>query len=426
MAFSYTYIDVFAGCGGLSEGFIQAGFSPLAHIEMDKAACYSLKTRMAFHHLSKIGKSQIYSDYLSGKIDRNKLYKSVPQSIIDSVINAEIGTETIQGIFKRIDGILGKNKLDLIVGGPPCQAYSLVGRARDTEKMCNDKRNWLFRFYIEFLKKYRPKHFVFENVTGLLSAKDRHGTRYFDLMMKEFHDAGYIVPEPQVIASNEHGVPQNRRRIIIIGTREDLNPIKLCLIEQKLKATISQIFGDLPPLKSGDKSNRVVKAKKGCKILYDLGIKSNFPITLHKTRPHNQQDLEIYKLAVQKWNGKNIKERRLNYNDIPPRLQTHKNKTAFTDRFKVVGGDLLASHTIVAHISKDGHYYIHHDIEQNRSISPREAARLQTFPDNYYFESVDGKGYLSSAFKQIGNAVPVYLAKQIAKSIKKDMKNGRK
>ena len=419
-----TFIDLFAGCGGLSEGFIQAGFTPLVHVEMDKAACCSLKTRMAFHCLTKAGKKQIYSDYLSGKIDRDTFYKSVPKDVIDSVINAEIGAETLNDIFSQMDDIIGKARLDLIVGGPPCQAYSLVGRARDAGKMIDDKRNWLFRFYIDFLKRYKPKYFVFENVTGLLSARDRNGIKYIELMRKEFDEAGYIIPEPQIISADNHGIPQSRRRVIIVGTKKGLKPIVLSLPEQKLKTKIKQILGDLPSLKAGDKSNNVVKAKKGCQALQDLGIKGDFPITLHKTRPHNKQDLEIYRLAVQKWNKADKRDRRLNYNDIPVKLQTHKNKTAFTDRFKVVGGDLDASHTVVAHISKDGHYYIHYDIEQNRSISPREAARLQTFPDDYYFESADGKESLTCAFRQIGNAVPVYLAKQIAEGIKKDMKNG--
>ena len=153
-----------------------------------------------------------------------------------------------------------------------------------------------------------------------------------------------------------------------------------------------------------------------------MKLKDDFPITLHKSRPHNERDLEIYRMAVEKWNNGHL---RLNYNDLPNKLQTHRNRTAFTDRFKVVAGDLLASHTVVAHISRDGHYYIHPDIKQNRSITPREAARLQTFPDNYYFESADDKECLSSAFKQIGNAVPVYLAKQIAESIGQDMKSSQ-
>lgn len=413
-----TFIDLFAGCGGLSEGFVQAGFCPLVHVEMDKAACYSLKTRMAFHYLSKHNKSQIYSDYLSGKITRDEFYKSVPQDILDSVINAKISADTLQSIFARMDNVIGKNKLDLIVGGPPCQAYSLVGRARSADGMQGDERNWLFQYYIEFLKRYKPKYFVFENVIGLLSAKDKDGTKYFDLMLKGFEQAGYRA-KPNIISANEYGVPQNRRRVIILGTRKDLRSIELHLKKRDLKTKIKQILGDLPPIKSGDKTHKVVKTKKGHSVLYDaLGIKDGFPITLHKARPNNAQDLEIYRIAVDKWNeGAN----RLNYNDLPARLQTHNNKSAFTDRFKVVAGDLCSSHTVVAHISRDGHYYIHYDVKQNRSLTPREAARLQTFPDNYYFESSDGKEHLACAFKQIGNAVPVYLARQIAESIKEEI-----
>jgi DNA (cytosine-5)-methyltransferase 1 len=419
-----TFIDLFAGCGGLSEGFVQAGFSPLAHVEKDKSACYSLKTRMAFLHLSKVDKTQIYSNYLYGKINRDTLYGSVPKSILDSVINAEIGSKTLPNIFMRIDAILDGGKPDLIVGGPPCQAYSLIGRAAKARGngMHGDERNWLFKFYIEFLKRYSPKHFVFENVTGLFSAKDKYGTRYFDIMMEDFCAAGYTVPETPVISADKHGVPQKRQRIIIVGTRSDLKPIRLHLTEKEPKTKVERIFEDLPPIMAGDKSYGTVEHGRGCAVLRDLGIESNFPITLHKARPHNARDLEIYRIAVQKWN---CNGERLNYNDVPAELQTHKNRTAFTDRFKVVAGNLPSSHTIVAHLSKDGHYYIHYDIEQNRSISPREAARLQTFPDEYYFESADGRECLSNVFKQIGNAVPVYLAKQIAESIRVDMENGR-
>jgi DNA (cytosine-5)-methyltransferase 1 len=403
-----TFIDLFAGCGGLSEGFIQAGFLPLAHVEMDESACYSLKTRMAFHYLSKVKKTKTYSNYLSGKIKRDELYKVVPKKVVDSIINAEINTETIKNIFTNIDAIVNKKEVDLIIGGPPCQAYSLIGRARKADGMLNDKRNWLFKFYIRFLEKYKPKHFVFENVIGLLSAKDKTGTKYLDLMFAGFAAAGYRVSY-SVISAREHGVPQNRKRIIIIGTKKNIKSIGLKLPSQKHKATITQIFKDLPSISAGDKSYSIIKKAK-----------NRFPITLHKARPHNARDLKIYKIAIKKWISK---KERLNYNDLPLKLQTHKNKTSFTDRFKVVAGELTFSHTVVAHLSKDGHYYIHPDIKQNRSISPREAARLQTFPDNYYFESVvAGKECLSSIFKQIGNAVPVYLAKQIAENIKKEMK----
>lgn len=415
-----TFIDLFAGCGGLSEGFIQAGFDPLAHVEMDKAACFSLRTRMAFHWLIRHKKASFYKDYLSGKITRDELYSKIPKHIINSVINEEISDKTIENIFTQIDAILENRQLDLIVGGPPCQAYSLIGRGSTKKNggMQDDKRNWLFKYYIEFLIKYKPKYFVFENVLGLLSARDKKGKKYFDTILKEISKNGYSAVA-EIVSADLYGVPQNRKRVIIIGTRGDLTPIKLHLYPKKLSARISDLFADLPEIQAGDKTKDTIKAKKGCKELYDLNLKDDFPITLHKSRPHNERDLEIYRIAVEKWNNGHL---RLNYNDLPAKLQTHRNKTAFTDRFKVVAGDLLASHTVVAHISKDGHYYIHPDIKQNRSITPREAARLQTFPDNYCFESADGKECLSSAFKQIGNAVPVYLAKQIAESIRKDIK----
>jgi DNA (cytosine-5)-methyltransferase 1 len=132
-------------------------------------------------------------------------------------------------------------------------------------------------------------------------------------------------------------------------------------------------------------------------------------------RPHTKQDKEIYRIAVDKWN--NYKER-LNYNDLPERLKTHKNRTSFHDRFKVVAADQYHSQTVVAHIAKDGHYYIHPDISQNRSISVREAARLQSFPDDYYFEGVKEKSNRTAAFKQIGNAVPPLMAETIGKKLK--------
>ena len=135
------------------------------------------------------------------------------------------------------------------------------------------------------------------------------------------------------------------------------------------------------------------------------------PVTWHQARPHALRDLEIYRIAVRMWNGR---RQRLKYGALPSRLKTHRNGASFTDRFKVVAGDLPFAHTVVAHICKDGHYYIHPDIEQNRSITPREAARLQTFPDDYYFEGMNGRPSRTHAFRQIGNAVPVLLARGIA------------
>lgn len=171
------FLDLFAGAGGLSEGFIQAGYTPVAHVEMDVAACYTLKTRAAFHWLKTNGDIELYNQYLRGEMTRNEFYAHIPQAVLDTVLNYEISSDTIPEIFEKIDQMLGREKLDLIIGGPPCQAYSLAGRSRSETKMVGDKRNYLYKHYAEFLRKYRPQYFVFENVLGLLSAKDEDGNR---------------------------------------------------------------------------------------------------------------------------------------------------------------------------------------------------------------------------------------------------------
>ena len=159
-----NYIDLFAGAGGLSEGFIQAGYKPIAHVEEDKAACNTLKTRIAFHYLKSINKSEIYYSYQKGEINRTKLYRQIPAKLINSVINLPIGPENNKTIFRLISEQLNGEEVDLIIGGPPCQAYSLVGRARSADGMKSDPRNLLYIQYATFLEKYRPKLFVFENV----------------------------------------------------------------------------------------------------------------------------------------------------------------------------------------------------------------------------------------------------------------------
>ena len=188
---SIHFIDLFAGCGGLSEGFIQAGYTPIAHVEMDKAACYTLKTRSAFHWLCAHNMNGEYVKYLTGKITRADLYAQVPKEVLDTVINEEISDESLPRLFSQIDSFANGSKVDLIVGGPPCQAYSLIGRAKDANGMIGDKRNYLFRYYAKFLEHYMPKFFVFENVLGLLSAKDKNGKKYLDMMLEEFKRLGY-------------------------------------------------------------------------------------------------------------------------------------------------------------------------------------------------------------------------------------------
>lgn len=146
------YLDLFAGAGGLSEGFIRAGYEPVAHVEMDAAACYTLRTRTAYHWLKKENNLVPYTKYLAGDISRKDFYDLIPKEILGSVLNYEISEESLPGIFKDIDALLDGEKLDLIVGGPPCQAYSIAGRSRSENKMIGDKRNYLYRLYAEFLK----------------------------------------------------------------------------------------------------------------------------------------------------------------------------------------------------------------------------------------------------------------------------------
>jgi DNA (cytosine-5)-methyltransferase 1 len=415
---TYNYIDLFAGAGGLSEGFIQAGFKPIAHVEIERSACNTLKTRAAYHYLKSKNKYENYISYLKGEITREQLYQVIPGEILDSVINLPIGDENNEIIQKQIDKCLGTKKVDLIIGGPPCQAYSLVGRSRSKTKMEGDPRNYLFVQYAEYLEKYQPKMFVFENVLGLKSAKKGH---YLNEMEKLFNKKGYKIKLYTLEAKN-FGVLQNRKRIIILGWRNRLNfniPNLEGIIIQG-DYVVQDLLKDLPEIKAGEGADRFLTYKtETSEYLKHHALRNGIDIlTQHIARPHKEQDKEIYKIAVKKWEKK---QERLNYNDLPERLKTHQNRTSFFDRFKVVAADLPYSQTVVAHIAKDGHYYIHPDIKQNRSISVREAARLQSFPDDYYFEGEKEGANRTAAFKQIGNAVPPLMAKAIAKNLKKSI-----
>lgn len=408
-----NFIDLFAGAGGLSEGFIRAGYQPIAHVEMDKAACYTLKTRTAYHYLKANNQYNEYIKYLKGELDRETLYSHVPKKEMDSVINLALGNKNNEEIFKRIDSLLGNKKVDIIIGGPPCQAYSLVGRARSKDGMQNDPRNHLYLDYAKFLHKYNPEMFVFENVLGLRSAG---GGEYLKKMKVVFKKAGYDTTE-FLFNANEFGVMQNRRRIILIGHKKTLKLIKEDFIpKHKMTFTVQSIFQDLPKLLAGEGKDKNGKyAKNTNDYLNKTHIRNGIEIlTQHVTRPHTEQDKEIYRIAVE-----HLKDgQRLNYTALPTKLKTHNNQHSFFDRFKVVDAKATYTQTVVAHIAKDGHYYIHPDIKQNRSISVREAARLQSFPDDFYFEGVTEGKNRTAAFKQIGNAVPQLMAKIIAEQLK--------
>lgn len=404
-------IDVFAGAGGLSEGFIRAGFDVVAHVEKDYAASLTLKTRAAYHELKELGRLDIYISYLRGEITRNELYGQIPNEKMNSVIHAEISDSTREKIFSHIDTLLEGEPVDVIIGGPPCQAYSLIGRARDPEKMTKDNRNYLYRQYMKFLEKYRPRLFVFENVEGILSAQK--GELFLN-MKNEFREIGYVL-EHRTLDARWFGIPQTRRRVIIIGWPDTEGFSYPVFEEKEAGITIRELFQDLPALKAGEMSRGVYK-----RIPYKGTVERRIReenwhwLIQHEARPQLDRDLEIYRICAASLQNSG---RQLRYNELSNELTTHKNKKSFLDRFKVVPYDSV-SHTMVAHISKDGHHYIHPDILQNRSLSIREAARIQSFPDDYYFESCR-----TTAYRQIGNAVPPLMATGIAKKVR-ELLNG--
>ena len=412
-----NFIDIFAGGGGLSEGFAQAGFEPIAHVEADEASCNTLRTRMAYRSLNAEDRQHVYADYLDGRLERDALYAEVPSGVVDSVINAIIRRDNLKPIFAQIDTLLQGRSLDVLVGGPPCQAYSIVGRSRDPDRMVEDKRNVLYRCYGAFLERYQPKRFVFENVSGLASAKSSAGRSYLDTMRRLFKRHGYQT-EASTLLANDYGVLQRRKRIVLVGSRSDVNAQYPALALWKPDVTVKEVFGDLPAIGAGEgTAGPCSRLREKSQWRIDAGIEGALPLTWHQARPHAPRDLEIYRIAVEQWNER---QSRLRYSSLPERLKTHRNATSFVDRFKVVAADLPFAQTVVAHISKDGHYYIHPDLKQNRSITPREAARIQTFPDDYYFESANGRPARTHAFRQIGNAVPVLLARRLAATIAED------
>lgn len=402
-----NYIDLFAGAGGLSEGFSRQGFNPVAHVEMNGYACETLRTRVAYHHLKDTDQLDTYTKYLKTEIDRKTLWDSIPKSKLNSVIHTEISSKTIKNIFNQIDEQAKNKKIDLIIGGPPCQAYSVVGRARDPQNMENDPRNFLYKLYIQFLEKYNPKMFVFENVPGILSAKNGE---HFEKIKKAITKIGYEF-DFKVLNARDFGVLQDRKRVILIGWKKNLkfSYPEFSKLENKFQV-LKDLFSDLPVLKHGTGEPYTYYKKPINEYLEKSHIRNGLDFTTqHVARPHNERDLEIYRRAITCW----IEDKkRLNYAELPKHLQTHKNTTSFLNRFQVVD-PYTVSHTVVAHISCDGHYYIYPDLKQIRSISVREAARIQSFPDDFYFE-----GGRTASFKQIGNAVPPLMAEFIAKKIK--------
>lgn len=398
---NYKIIDLFAGAGGLSEGFRRNKFDIIAHVEMDKDASYTLRTREAYYYC-KENKLDYYNKYLKKDISREELYSKIPDHILNKVINKEISKNTIDDIFKDIDSKIDNVTISGIIGGPPCQAYSIAGRARKKD-MEEDPRNYLYKYYLQFIKRYQPSFYVFENVQGIFSAK---GGSVFKDVEKGMKNLGYTF-EYKLLNSNNFGVVQERKRVIIIGYKKSLGLHYPNFGKVNYEFNIRDLFEDLPFLNDGQVNNNYASSSNDC--LKKLKIRDDEwnILTYNEARKVNNNDKSIYKICIQN-NG-------IKYKDLPTNLIKHNNKESFSDRFKVVEYNKPCQ-TMVAHISKDGHHYIHPDIKQCRSITVREAARIQSFPDDYYFESSR-----TSAFKQIGNAVPVLMADIIAKKIEESL-----
>ncbi|MDB9891499.1 DNA cytosine methyltransferase [Alphaproteobacteria bacterium] len=526
-------IDIFAGPGGLGEGFTQAGFRVLLSAEKDPIACETLILRKFFHKFRKGKAPDAYYKFLRNEIDLEDLKKLHPRkwkAAAGEVEQVELGSAGgNRRFYEKLDSVLRTVQDFSLIGGPPCQAYSLAGRSRmlgvgselravnDEGKKAlqkrlatefyEDSRHTLYMEYLKILSRYQPSVFVMENVKGMGSAKTDSaakpgsvfsnichglrnpfeatsvetfrgerpkGYRLFSLKMVE---ASLITaeeiesPDECILHSENYGVPQARHRIIIVGVRSDSEfiPEKLNMIEGAV--TVKDAIGDMPALRSGlskegddeaswtkavleqaedtlightsfdDDLKSQIEILRGRNVGLDRGgkfvksrkrkLKKNLSeweevvldervvgFVQHETRSHIRSDLLRYLFVstfgkvfgrsprLADWEGKldTIKPDHDNISNIENKLRA----SAHNDRFKVQVWNKPAS-TIVSHISKDGHYFIHPDPSQCRSLTVREAARLQTFPDNYFF-----CGNRTQQYHQVGNAVPVLLAKKIA------------
>ena len=395
----YTFIDLFSGCGGLSEGFYRMGFTALAHVEINHWACETLRKRMAYYG-----------------------YQNINNEVIEKDITSE-------DILLDIDKAVAGRSVDVIVGGPPCQAYSTAGRVRDSKGMASDPRNFLFESYVRILEHYRPKFFVFENVTGLLSAKV-NGKPILPSIMKALGTVYKVISDPAILVHNtaDYGVPQIRKRVIIMGVRKDIdnkdvidlyndvlkthwNPETESESRKGLKKFISvkEAIGDLPPVEPGeDASTDTYNYPCDNAFLKRIGSAGIHPLMDHIARKHNALDRERFAVMIRnRWTFGQLRKEMPQYE--------HEHARVFDNSYVVQWWD-LPSKTILAHIHKDGFQFIHPDGSQTRSFTVREAARIQSFPDDFEFAGSRGEKY-----KQIGNAVPPLFAEALAKSIKKNL-----
>ena len=396
----YNYIDLFAGCGGLTDGFEQTNkYEPFAFVEWDKNAVNTLKHRLKTKWNIK-------------NIDDKVLHFDIQR--MDELLNGF--EDENYGKHIGLKKLIQDTNIDVIIGGPPCQAYSIAGRVQDKNNMKCDYRNYLFENYLKVVKEFKPKLFVFENVQGILSAKP-DGIHIIDRIRDDFEKEGYIIADNlkqvALLDSSDYGVPQIRKRVIIIGINKNftkhnpqdiLNDFYLKILPSfkvKKKITVKEAIGDLEPLypltEDEKKNNKRVSHYNQSKI------KNHLP------RFHSQRDIEIFnELALDVQNGS---KKYPDTNSLKELYFQKTGKKSSFHKYNVLDYN-KQSNTIPAHLYKDGLRHIHPDYKQARSITPREAGRLQTFDDDFEFIGSQG-----ACYKMIGNAVPPLLANKIAQAV---------
>jgi len=401
-------IELFAGCGGLLEGFQQEGhFDTLACVEWEKYPCLTLANRLdkKWHH------KNAYNEVIRFDIQK-----------VGELINGFDDTE--HGKHPGLASLIGHQTVDVIVGGPPCQAYSLAGRIRDEHGMKGDYRNYLFESYIKIVNHFKPRFFVFENVIGILSAAP-DGYPIVKRIRNAFMEAGYKVADDfkdTLFEVADFGIPQHRRRVIIIGVRMDAfdkDDQGGCISDKmihdfyteimpalrKKKRTVSDAIGGLPKIYPLDEPIRV-NGKK-----YSHAPVKSEEVLNHIPRFHSKRDINVFRLLAE-----DIRSGRKEYVSIDKLKELYTEvtgKKSNIHKYYVLRQD-EPSNTIPAHLYKDGMRHIHPDPDQARSITVREAARLQTFPDDFEF-----LGPNVAQYKMIGNAVPVDFAKIVASALYK-------
>lgn len=395
-----TTLDLFAGCGGLMEGFEKQGsFTTLGCVEWEKSPCMNLINRL---------KTKWNHENADEEVIRFDIQRT--EELFKGFNDQEYGTHV------GLDKLIGDNKVDVIIGGPPCQAYSLAGRVRDKNGMQDDYRNYLFESYVKVVNQYTPSFFVFENVQGMLSAMP-NGLSIVERIKKSFFDIGYETIEDfseAMFDLTEYGVPQNRKRIIIFGVnRQEFGDLSKDIIDDFYKVimpkykmdkiTVEQAIGDLPKLYPLE-CEVVVGGKKYSHTMYE-----GKDIANHVSRFHSKRDISIFKMLAED-------------------IESGRNEYCNTDKLKELYNKVTGknsnvhkyyvlrrheqSNTIPAHLYKDGLRHIHPDSTQARSITVREAARLQTFDDDYIFV-----GGMMHQFKMIGNAVPPKFSLALANAV---------